>query len=54
MNETQMIMIDPLRKEMDDYAYIIACAVVNGRQPAAEYVERFARLRDAWFAAVDA
>jgi hypothetical protein len=44
------VLDDPLRREMDDVAYIIACAIAAGRKPADEYVERFARLRDKWLA----
>jgi hypothetical protein len=54
MNETQMTMIDPLRKEMDDCAYVIACAVANGRQPAGRFVDRFVELRDEWLSTDDA
>jgi hypothetical protein len=44
------VLDDPLQREMDGVAYIIACAVAAGRTPADEYVERFARLRDKWLA----
>jgi hypothetical protein len=43
------VLDDSLRREMDDVAYVIACAVANGRKPSEEYVQRFVRLRERWF-----